>query len=69
MFAERLNHACLNDGALLARAELVRYAHADADALSTCPAASLAPRKVIATDAVFSMDGDVAPLARLLELA
>ena len=69
VFADRLNHACLNDGALLARAELVRYAHADADALSARLAASRAPRKVIATDAVFSMDGDVAPLARLLELA
>ena len=69
VIADRLNHACLNDGALLARAELVRYAHADADALSARLAASRAPRKVIATDAVFSMDGDVAPLARLLELA
>ena len=69
VFADRLNHACLNDGALLARAELVRYAHGDADALATRLAASRAPRKVIATDAVFSMDGDVAPLRRLLELA
>ena len=34
IFADRLNHACLNDGALLSRAELVRYAHADADALA-----------------------------------
>ncbi|MFO1316047.1 MAG: 8-amino-7-oxononanoate synthase [Burkholderiales bacterium] len=69
VFADRLNHACLNDGALLARAELVRYAHGDADALAARLAASAAPRKVIATDAVFSMDGDVAPLARLLDLA
>lgn len=69
IFADRLNHACLNDGALLARADLVRYAHGDADALAARLAASRAPRKVIATDAVFSMDGDVAPLARLLELA
>ena len=69
VFADRLNHACLNDGALLARAELVRYAHGDADALAARLAASRAPRKVVATDAVFSMDGDVAPLRRLLELA
>ncbi|HEX4885734.1 MAG TPA: 8-amino-7-oxononanoate synthase [Casimicrobiaceae bacterium] len=69
VFADRLNHACLNDGALLARAELVRYPHLDVDALAKRLAASDAPRKLIATDAVFSMDGDVAPLARLLELA
>jgi 8-amino-7-oxononanoate synthase len=67
--ADRLNHACLNDGALLARATLRRYAHGDADALARRLAASRAPRKLIATDAVFSMDGDIAPLARLLELA
>jgi 8-amino-7-oxononanoate synthase len=69
VFADRLNHACLNDGALLARADLVRYPHLDTDALAQRLAASKAPRKLIATDAVFSMDGDVAPLARLLELA
>lgn len=69
VFADRLNHACLNDGALLSRARLVRYAHADAEALAQRLAASTAPRKLIATDAVFSMDGDVAPLPRLLELA
>jgi len=67
--ADRLNHACLNDGALLARAKLVRYPHGDADALERRLAASRAPRKLIATDAVFSMDGDVAPLKRLLQLA
>jgi 8-amino-7-oxononanoate synthase len=69
IFADRLNHACLNDGALLSRATLVRYRHADPEALGERVRASTAQRKVIATDAVFSMDGDVAPLARLLELA
>ena len=69
VFADRLNHACLNDGALLARARLVRYAHGDAGALARRLEASDAPRKLIATDAVFSMDGDVAPLAELLALA
>ena len=67
--ADRLNHACLNDGALLARARLVRYPHGDVDALARSLAASTAPRKLIATDAVFSMDGDIAPLAPLLALA
>jgi 8-amino-7-oxononanoate synthase len=69
IFADRLNHASLNDGALLARAELIRYSHADVDALGRRLAASRAKRKVIATDAVFSMDGDIAPLPALLALA
>jgi 8-amino-7-oxononanoate synthase len=69
IFADRLNHACLNDGALLSRAEFVRYPHADAAALRRRLAASTARRKLIATDAVFSMDGDLAPLPSLCALA
>jgi 8-amino-7-oxononanoate synthase len=69
VFADRLNHACLNDGALLSRARLVRYPHCDMEALEARLMASDLPRKLIVTDAVFSMDGDIAPLPRLLELA
>ena len=69
IFADRLNHACLNDGALLSRAEFVRYPHGDVAALARRLAASTARRKLIATDAVFSMDGDIAPLPALLALA
>jgi 8-amino-7-oxononanoate synthase len=69
VFADRLNHACLNDGALLSRARLVRYPHCDMQALEARLVASTAPRKLIVTDAVFSMDGDIAALPRLLELA
>ena len=69
IFADRLNHACLNDGALLSRAEFVRYPHGDMAALARRLAASKAKRKVIATDAVFSMDGDIAPLPAMLALA
>ncbi len=69
IFADRLNHACLNDGALLARAALVRYAHGDVAALARRLESSGARRKIVATDAVFSMDGDVAPLREILELA
>ncbi len=69
IFADRLNHACLNDGALLSRAEFVRYAHGDTAALRARLASAKAPRKLIATDAVFSMDGDLAPLPALLALA
>jgi 8-amino-7-oxononanoate synthase len=69
VFADRLDHACLNDGALLSRAQLVRYPHADLPALASRLQASSARHKIIATDAVFSMDGDIAPLPTLLELA
>ena len=69
VIADRLNHACLNDGALLARARLVRYAHGDAAAAAARLAGSGATRRIVATDAVFSMDGDVAPLAALVALA
>ena len=69
VFADRLNHACLNDGALLSRARFVRYAHADAAALRARLRATEASGRVIATDAVFSMDGDLAPLPGLLALA
>jgi 8-amino-7-oxononanoate synthase len=66
--ADRLNHACLVDGALLARAKLVRYPHLDLRAAERALAAAPG-RRVIATDAVFSMDGDLAPLPDLLALA
>ena len=69
IFADRLNHASLVDGALLSRASHHRYAHGDSAALGRALAASDAPRKVILTDGVFSMDGDIAPLAELLALA
>jgi 8-amino-7-oxononanoate synthase len=69
VFADRLNHASLIDGAELARADHVRYAHGNAEALAALLARAGSGGKVIATDAVFSMDGDLAPLPRLLELA
>ncbi len=69
IFADRLNHACLNDGALLSRADFVRYPHGDVATLARRLAMSKAKRKVIATDAVFSMDGDIAPLPELCALA
>jgi 8-amino-7-oxononanoate synthase len=69
IFADRLNHASLNDAALLSRAEFKRYAHLDLAALDRLLQGSRARRKVIVTDAVFSMDGDLAPVADLLDLA
>jgi 8-amino-7-oxononanoate synthase len=69
LFCDRLNHASLIDGARLARARVQLYPHADTAALDALLAASAARRKLIVTDSVFSMDGDVAPLAELLALA
>jgi 8-amino-7-oxononanoate synthase len=68
IFGDRLNHACLHDGARLSRGTYTRYAHGDTEELERALAASRAPVKVVATDAVFSMDGDVAPVPRLVEL-
>lgn len=68
VFADRLNHASLNDAVLLSRAQFKRYAHCDVAALARLLAQSRARRKVVLTDAVFSMDGDIAPLAELLAL-
>jgi 8-amino-7-oxononanoate synthase len=68
IFADRLNHACLVDGALLSRATFTRYPHLDLAALDTQLAASRAPVKVVATDTVFSMDGDLADVRELLTL-
>jgi 8-amino-7-oxononanoate synthase len=68
IFADKLDHACLNDGAILSRATFTRYAHLDLDMLATRLAASRAEVRVVATDAVFSMDGDLAPVPELLAL-
>ena len=70
IFADKLNHACLTDGALLSRANFKRYPHCDLVRLEAMLAdAKQAGRKLIVTDAVFSMDGDIAPLPELLKLA
>jgi 8-amino-7-oxononanoate synthase len=68
LFCEALNHASLIDGARLARAPVQVYPHADVDALERLLRASTAPTKVVVTDGVFSMDGDLAPLPPLLAL-
>lgn len=61
---DRLNHASLLDAARLSGARLVRYRHADADALAQ-RLDHAAGQRLVATDGVFSMDGDVAPLPEL----
>lgn len=69
VFGDRLNHACLNDAAILSRARFTRYAHRDPGALEARLAASRAKVRLVATDTVFSMDGDLAPLQEMLVLS
>ena len=68
IFSEALNHASLIDGARLARAKLSVYPHRDLQALDEQLTQSRAKDKLVITDAVFSMDGDIAPLRELLAL-
>lgn len=72
IFADRVNHASLIDGALLSRAQHVRYQHADVahlkHKLENTPVADGGTRLIV-TDSVFSMDGDEAPLLQLMQLA
>ena len=69
VFADKLNHASLIDAAQSSGAEHRRYPHLDIEALERLLGASTAQRKLILSDAVFSMDGDMADLPRLFELA
>ncbi len=69
VFSDQLNHASLIDAARLSRAEIRAYPHLDLAALEHSLAAATARRRLIITDAVFSMDGDFAPLPALLALA
>ena len=65
---DRLDHACLIDGAQLAGAELKRYPHADVTAAARQLQSRPDTAALLATDGVFSMDGDVAPLRELAAL-
>lgn len=69
IFADKLNHASLNDAALLSRGQFKRYAHGDLKSLERALSSTKSNTKVIVSDTVFSMDGDVAPVEALLELA
>ena len=69
LFADKLNHASLVDAAQLSGARFHRYRHLDLAQLEGQLAASTAQDKLIVSDLVFSMDGDVAPVDALLDLA
>jgi len=66
---DRLSHASLIDAGLLSGARFRRYPHCDAAAAARLLAESTPQTAVLATDGVFSMDGDIAPLAALSETA
>ena len=68
IFSDELNHASIVDGARLSRATVEIYPHADVGALEALLRSSTARQRLVVTDAVFSMDGDVAPLGALLAL-
>ncbi len=70
IFSDRLNHASILDGARLSGARLVRYSHNDMDALKRLLGQHQTDGlRLIVTDGVFSMDGDIAPLNALADLA
>jgi 8-amino-7-oxononanoate synthase len=68
VFADKLNHASLNDAALLSRAKFIRYPHLNLVVLEKRLAATQARRKLVISDAVFSMEGDIAPIGQLIAL-
>ena len=68
VFSDRLNHASIVDGILLSGARLVRYPHNDHLQLAALMEKHAGGRCLIVSDGVFSMDGDIAPLAELVEL-
>ena len=66
---DKLNHASLLDGGFLCRAQFERYPHADIAAAQALLADNSGQRKLLATDGVFSMDGDLADLPALADIA
>jgi len=70
IFTDKLNHASIVDGIILSRANFKRYAHNDMESLEELLRANTGyKKKCIITDAIFSMDGDIAPLDKIVQLA
>ncbi len=69
LFCDKLNHASLVDGARLCRGAVHRYAHLDMIGLERLLEQHHAPRRIMVSDGVFSMDGDCADICVLIQLA
>lgn len=69
IFSDELNHASIVDGARLAKAEIVIYKHCDVDDLRNKLKSKKGDQKLVITDGVFSMDGDIAPLDKIMAVA
>lgn len=68
LFSDELNHASIIDGCKLSKGRTVVYRHKDMTHLQNCLKNTLAGKKIVVTDTVFSMDGDIAPLSDLVYL-
>jgi 8-amino-7-oxononanoate synthase len=68
IFSDELNHASIIDGCRLCRAEKKIYRHSDMDHLASLMRAANGKRKIVITDTVFSMDGDIAPVDKLYSI-
>ena len=70
IFSDALNHASIIDGCRLSRAQVIRYQHCDPDDLAAALARTKGVRRrLVITDGVFSMDGEIAPLPQIVEVA
>lgn len=69
IFADKLNHASINRGCVLSQAKFLRYKHNDMNHLSLLAEHNPCPDALLVSDTIFSMDGDLAPLTELAELA
>ena len=69
IFSDELNHASIIDGCRLSRAQVIRYRHCDPNDLAAALTRTPGGRRLVITDGVFSMDGEIAPLPQIVKVA